>query len=135
MFSATWAGGTMTNLTEGGVNVTGTLNVLEACRRLAITGGPSQEQLMPIPDDMKHLIDSHAMISLFATWALQLAGFISVVSLVLLYWRGKSPKWLYWVLMVVLLLATYMMGWCASLGGEIVHLEIRGHQILPAPEL
>ena len=101
----------------------------------AITGGPSQEQLMPIPEEMKHLIDRHAMISLFATWALQLAGFMAIVGLVLLYWRAKTPQWLWWVAMGVLVVAAYTMAWCASMGGEIVHLEIRGHQILPAPEL
>jgi len=31
--------------------------------------------------------------------------------------------------------AHWHMAWCASLGGEIVHLEIRGHQILLAPQL
>ena len=101
----------------------------------AITGGPSQEQLQPIPEDMQHIIDRHAMVSLYATWALQAAAATAMVGLMYLYRRGHLPGWLWGALLGVLLLASYLMAWTGSLGGEVVHLEIRGHQILPAPEL
>ncbi len=101
----------------------------------AITGGPSQEQLQPIPADMQHIIDQHAMISLYATWALQAAAVLAMVCLMYLYRRGRLPGLLWSATLSVLLLAGYLMAWTGSLGGEVVHLEIRGHQILPVPEL
>jgi hypothetical protein len=75
------------------------------------------------------------MIALYATWALQGSALLAMVSLLYLYRRGGVPRWLFWLSIAWLLLAIYLMAWCASLGGEIVHLEIRGHQILPAPQL
>jgi hypothetical protein len=101
----------------------------------AVTGGPSQEQLQPIGEEMQHFIDTHAMIALYAAWLLQAAAFLAFISLMYLYRRGGVPGWLLWTTLSVLLLATYAMAWAASLGSEIVHEEIRGHQILPAPDL
>lgn len=57
-----------------------------------------------------------------------LAGCITAVALLI----GAR---LWGATLLVPLLAGYLMAWTGSLGGEVVHLEIRGHRILPAPEL
>ena len=101
----------------------------------AVTGGPSQEQLQPFSKELQRFIDAHAMIAFYATWILQAAACLAFISLMYLYRRGKVPAWLFYATFTAQLVANYTMAWCASLGGEIVHEEIRGHQILPAPLL
>jgi uncharacterized membrane protein len=101
----------------------------------ALTGGPSQDQLKPISEELAQFIDRHAMISLYATWLAQAAACFAIVNLLYLYRRKHQPLWLFLATIAMLGIAAYFMAWCASLGGEIVHLAIRGHQILPAPKL
>lgn len=111
------------DLARGGL----ALFVLTAVAAVAVylTGEPSEELVEGLPGVSETILERHEEIALLATTAIATLGLLALAGL--FYFRRKPalPRWFGILTLFLSLVPAGLLGWTASLGGQVRHSEIR----------
>lgn len=97
-----------------------------------LTGEPAEDAVKALPGVSMPLAERHEQAAAVAFTADLVLGAAALAGL-LLFRRGKTvPAWFGSLVLVVSLVASGLMAWTASLGGQLRHTEIRSGAGAPA---
>jgi hypothetical protein len=96
-----------------------------------LTGEPAEDTAEKLPGVMKEFIHEHEEAAEVAFTAMEVAGGLALLTLIVGLKRD-TPRWATVLTLVVLLVAAGLIARAAALGGEIRHTEIRSGAVAPA---
>ena len=95
-----------------------------------VTGEPAEDTVKSLPGVTHPLIEQHENAAVVAFTGVLALG---VVALAGLYWfrrQRQVPAWFGFITLFAALVVSGLMGWTATLGGQVRHTEIRGESTL-----
>ena len=96
-----------------------------------LTGEPAEDTVEKLPGVTKQYIHAHEEAAEAAFTAMEIAGALALLTLIL-GMRRETPRWATLATLVVLLAAAGLIARAANLGGEIRHTEIHSGAAIPA---
>jgi hypothetical protein len=114
------------------------LGLLLICALIALptymTGEPAENGVEGLPGVSKALIEQHEKAAGVALGGSLVVGVLALVGLI--WFRGNRvvPAWFGVITLTGTLAVSVLMGWTASLGGQVRHTEIRSHAAATTPE-
>lgn len=90
-----------------------------------LTGEPAEAGVKGLPGVSKALIEKHEEVAGVALGGLLVIGAVAIVGLIWFRGRRLMPAWFGFTVLTGALIVSGLMGWTASLGGQVRHTEIR----------
>lgn len=90
-----------------------------------LTGEPAEDGVQGLPGISKPLIEQHEKVAGVALGGTLVVGALALGGLIWFRSQRLMPAWFGLVMLTGALIVSGLMGWTASLGGQVRHTEIR----------
>jgi len=90
-----------------------------------LTGEPAEDSVESLPGVTHALIERHEEAAAIAMTGVLVLGLMSLAGLILFRHPQPLPRWFGSLTLTAALVVSGLLGWTASLGGQVRHTEIR----------